>query len=207
MELLTLFIGAAAVVTLTFIALQILLAPLIIVDAKSDVADPTQAESKKIFMLAVQGPIVDLHKSMSRLVHRWVRYRAKGTGLIWLDYEQKKSNAVKVRSTGDKKLLLKDMNPPFDCASCKGSLHAADFLKLLSLLAACVSVTAMLPAIIRVAVISGNGVGHVFVALACKESCFGVRNLFHEFKSCLVFCFHGKDMEIHNYWLRLQQFL
>jgi len=188
MERLTLFIGAAAVVTLTFIALQILLAPLIIVDAKSDVADPTQAESKKIFMLAVQGPVVDLHKGMSRLVHQWVRYRARGTGLIWLDYEQKKSNAVKVRSTGDKKLLLKDMNPPFDCVSCKGSLHAADFLKLLSLLAACVSVTAMLPAIIRVAVISGNGVGHVFVALACKESRFGVRNLFHEFKSCLVFC-------------------
>ena len=111
MERLTLFIGAAAVVTLTFIALQILLAPLIIVDAKSDVADPTQAESKKIFMLAVQGPVVDLHKGMSRLVHQWVRYRARGTGLIWLDYEQKKSNAVKVRSTGDKKLLLKDMNP------------------------------------------------------------------------------------------------
>ena len=141
-----------------------------ILDAKSDLADPTQAESKRTFTLSVQGPIVDLHKSLSRLMHQRVRYRAKGTGLVWLDYEQKKSNAIKVRNIARRKLLLQDTNPPFDCATCKGSLHAADFFYLLGLLTACISVTAMLPVIINVAVTSGNGVGHVF-ALWLETSC------------------------------------
>ena len=141
-----------------------------ILDAKSDLADPTQAESKRTFTLSVQGPIVDLHKSLSRLMHQRVRYRAKGTGLVWLDYEQKKSNTIKVRNIARRKLLLQDTNPPFDCATCKGSLHAADFFYLLGLLTACISVTAMLPVIINVAVTSGNGVGHVF-ALWLETSC------------------------------------
>ncbi|CAL1173608.1 unnamed protein product [Cladocopium goreaui] len=162
-ELITLLTGGAVVVILTFLAFEILHAPLMILDAKSDLADPTQAESKRTFTLSVQGPIVDLHKSLSRLMHQRVRYRAKGTGLVWLDYEQKKSNAIKVRNIARRKLLLQDTNPPFDCATCKGSLHAADFFYLLGLLTACISVTAMLPVIINVAVTSGNGVGHVFV--------------------------------------------
>ena len=120
-------------VVLTFTAFQILHAPLLITDAKSDL-DPAQAESKRSFTIAVQGPIVDLHKSLSRLVNQRVRYRARGTGLIWLDYDQKKSNAIKVHNTARRKLLLQDTNPPFDCASCKGSLHASDIFYLLSLL-------------------------------------------------------------------------
>ena len=156
-------------VVLTFLAFEILHSPLMITDAKSDVEDPTQAESKRTFKFAVQGPLVDLHKSLSRLVNQRVRYRARGTGLIWLDYDQKKSNAIKVRNIARRKLLLQETNPPFDCASCKGSLHATDLFYLLGLLTACISVTAMLPVIIKVAVTSGNGVGHVFVPLACKR--------------------------------------
>ena len=114
-------------VILTFLAFEILHAPLMIVDAKSSYLDPRQAESKTIFTFSVQGPIVDLPKSLARLVNRRVHFRARGTGLIWLDYDQKKSNTIKVRSIARRKLLLQDTSPPFFCASCKGSLHAADF--------------------------------------------------------------------------------
>ena len=145
-------------------------------------------------MLAVQGPIVDLHKSLSRLVHQRVQYRAKGTGLVWLDYDQKKSNAITVRTIARRKLLLQDTNPLFDCASCKGSLHAADYFYLLGLLTACISVSAMLPVIIKVAVTSGNGVGHVFVALACKELFWYTVLLFCKFKCCLLFRLAGKEI-------------
>ena len=158
-------------VILTFLAFEILHAPLMIVDAKSYL-DPRQAESKTIFTFSVQGPIVDLPKSLARLVNRRVHFRARGTGLIWLDYDQKKSNTIKVRSIARRKLLLQDTNLQLDCASCKGSLHASDFAYLLTLLTACIFVGAMLPVIIKVAVISGNGVGHVFAALARKEICF-----------------------------------
>ena len=168
-ELVTLLVAGAVVVVLIFIAFQILHAPLMITDAKSDVADPTQAESQRNFTLAVQGPLVDLHKSLSRLVNQRVRYRARGTGLIWLDYEQKKSNAIKVSNIARRKLLLQDASPPFDCASCKGSLHTADFVYLLSLLTVCILVGALLPAIIKVAVTSGNGVGHVFALWLAKR--------------------------------------
>eukprot|EP00435_Cladocopium_sp_Y103_P002100 s757_g1.t1 len=161
-ELLTLLTGGAVVVVLTFIAVEILHAPLMIVDAKSNL-DPSQAERKTIFTFSVQGPIVDLPKNLSRLVNRRVRFRARGTGLIWLDYDHKKSNTVKVCSIARRKLLLQDTNPPFCCATCKGSLHAADFVYLLGTLTVCILVCAMLPAIIKVAIISGNGVGHVFV--------------------------------------------
>ena len=161
-------------VILIFLAFEILHAPLMIVDAKSDL-DPTQTERKRIFALSVQGPIVDLPKSLSRLVTKRVRFGVRGTGLIWLDYDQKKSNTIKVRSIARRKLLLQDTNLRFDCASCKGSLHAADFACLLTLLAACIFVGALLPVIIKVAVISGNGVGHVLAALACKEGCFGAQ--------------------------------
>ena len=155
-------------VVLTFTAFQILHAPLLI-NAKSDVEDPTRAESKRTFKLAVQGPLVDLHKSLSRLVNQRVRYRARGTGLIWLDYDQKKSNAIKVHNTARRKLLLQDTNPPFDCASCKGSLHASDIFYLLSLLTLFILVAALLPAIIKVAITSGNGVGHIFALWLAKR--------------------------------------
>jgi len=164
--------GAAVVVILTFLAFEILHAPLMIVDAKSSYLDPRQADSKTIFTFSVQGPIVDLPKSLSRLVNRRVRFRARGTGLIWLDHDQKKSNTIKVRSIARRKLLLQDTSPPFSCATCKGSLHAADFFYLLGMLTVCILFVAMLPVIIKVAVISGNGVGHVFAPLAGKEICF-----------------------------------
>ena len=166
-ERLTLLIGAIVTVLLTFIAFEILQAPLVIIDAKSDLADPAEAAGKKIFTILVQGPIVDLPKSLSRLVHQWVRYRAKGTGLYWLD-DEKKSHLLKVRNIARHKLLLQNLDVPFDCASCKGSLHATEFWVLLSLLTASILLCAMLPVIIKVAFASGNGLTHVFVALACK---------------------------------------
>ena len=167
-------------VFLTFFAFEILKAPLVIVDAKSDLADPTQAESKRMFTLSVQGPIVDLHDSLSRLVHWWVRYQAKGTGLRWLDYDHKKTKAVKVHNIAHRRLLLQNTNPDFDCASCKGSLHAA------GLITVCISVITMLPVIIQVAVISGNGVKHVSAALACNENHFVGRMIVLRVK--VLFC-------------------
>ena len=191
-------------VFLIFLAFEILHAPLMILDAKSDLADPAQTGSKRTFKFAVQGPLVDLHKNLSRLVHQRVRYRARGTGLIWLDYDRKKSNAIKVRNIARRKLMLQDTNPPFDCATCRGSLHATDFAFLLGLLTACTSVTTMLPVVMKVAVISGNGVGHVFAALACKQLCSCTVQCFVlllcKVKYYLVFCF-GKA-----FWQRLPQF-
>jgi hypothetical protein len=163
--------GAAVVVILTFLAFEILHAPLMIVDAKSYL-DPRQADSKTIFTFSVQGPIVDLPKSLSRLVNRRVRFRARGTGLIWLDYDQKKSNTIKVRSIARRKLLLQDTSPPFFALRARVLCTPLIFAYLLILLTACIFVGAMLPVIIKVAVISGNGVGHVFAALARKEICF-----------------------------------
>ena len=140
-----------------------------IVDAKSYL-DPGMAESKMIFTFSVQGPIVDLPKRLSRLVTQRLRFRVRGTGLFWLDYDQKKSNTIKVRSIARRKLLLQETNLQFDCASCNGSLRAADSFYLLGMLAVCILCSAMLPAIVKVAAVSGNGVGHVFAALARKET-------------------------------------
>ena len=155
-------------VLLTFIAFEILQAPLVIVDAKTDAADPadTAETGQKMFTLSVQGPSVDLHKSLSRLLHQQVHYQAKGTGLQWLDYDEKESNAIRVRSIAPRKLLLQDVQVPFDCASCKGSLHATEIGALLVLLTVCIAIGVMLPVIIKVAVASGNDFWHVFVALA-----------------------------------------
>lgn len=186
-------------VMLAFIVFEILQAPLVIVDAKSGLADPTQAENKRMFTFSVQGPIVALHRSLSRLVHWWVRYRAKGPGLEWLDYDHKKPNVLKVHSLASGRLLLQDTDFPLDCASCKGSLHATGFINLLGLLTVCISMTTMLPVIINVAVISGNGVGHVFAALACTENYIlwwtdDMQVLFYKLKYGFLFCFDGEDI-------------
>ena len=167
-EFMALSAGAAVVVLLTFIAFEILQAPLVIVDAKTDSTDPAEPAGKKILTISVQGPIVDLHKGLSRLLHRRVRYQAKGTGLEWLDYDQQKSNAIKVRNIARRKLLLQDMHVPFDCATCRGSLHATEIGALLLFLTVCIVGGAMLPVIIKVAVASGNHFAHVFVSLVCK---------------------------------------
>ena len=167
-ELVVMTIGAAVLVILIFIIFEILSAPLVIIDAKSDLEDPSEVAAKRIFTISVQGPIASLPKSVSRLVHQRVRYRTSGTGLQWLDFDfQKSSKAIKVRTTDSRKrLLLQDRHVPFDCASCRGSMQAAEMGFLFTVLIALIFSVAMLPTIIKVTVMSGNGFEHAFVACA-----------------------------------------
>ncbi|CAK9008684.1 Putative outer membrane protein PmpB [Durusdinium trenchii] len=147
-----LFTGAAAMVILAFIVFEILEAPLVILDARSDLEDPSEVTTKRMFTVVVQGPITSLPKSISRLVHQRVRYRAKGTGLQWLDFDPQKPQAIKVCGMARKKLLLQDVQVPFDCASCRGSLRATETYYLFTMLFALVFLLAMLPTSIKVAV-------------------------------------------------------
>ena len=167
-ELVVMTIGAAVLVISMFMIFEILWAPLVIVDARSDLADPSEVAAKRIFTISVQGPIASLPKSVSRLVHQQVGYRTSGTGLQWLDFDPKRSSkAIKVRATDRRKrLLLQDTHVPFDCASCRGSMQAAEMWFLFALLLAFISLVAMLPTIIKVTVMSGNGLEHTFVACA-----------------------------------------
>ena len=169
-ELVIMIIGAAVLVILIFIIFEILSAPLVIVDARSDLEDPSEVAAKRIFTISVQGPIASLPKSVSRLVHQRVRYHTSGTGLQWLDFDPKKSSkAIKVRATDRrKKLLLQDTHVPFDCASCRGSMKAAEMGFLFAVLIAFMFLFAMLPTIIKVTVMSGNGLEHTFAACASK---------------------------------------
>ncbi|CAK9110650.1 Probable outer membrane protein PmpB (Polymorphic membrane protein B) [Durusdinium trenchii] len=162
-ERVILFMGAAVFVILTFIAFEILHAPLVILDAKSDIEDPSEVAAKRIFTVSVKGPITSLPTSISRLLHQRVRYRARGTGLQWLDFDPQKSKAIKVCSVAQKKFLLQDAHVPFDCASCRGSLHATETCVMVTLLIALLFLLAILPTIIKVAVVSGNGLQHTFV--------------------------------------------
>ena len=170
LELVVMTIGAAVLVILMLIIFEILSAPLVIVDAKSDVEDPSEVAAKRIFTISLQGPIASLPKSISRLVHQRVRYRTSGTGLQWLDFDRKKpSKAIKVRTTDRRKrLLLQDTHVPFDCASCRGSMKAAEMGLLFSALSAFVFLVAMLPTVIKVTLMSGNGLEHTFAACAWK---------------------------------------
>ena len=170
LELVVMTIGAAALVILIFIIFEVLSAPLVIVDAKSDLEDPSEVAAKRIFTISVQGPIASLPKNVSQLVHQRVRYRTSGTGLQWLDFDPKKfSKAIKVRATDHRKrLLLQDAHVPFDCAACRGSMQAADMGFLFILLIAFIFFVAMLPTIIKVTVMSGNGFEHTFAACAWK---------------------------------------
>ena len=167
-ELVIMIIGAAVLVIFIFIIFEILAAPLVIVDARSDLEDPSEVAAKRIFTISVQGPIASLPKGVSRLVHQRVRYRTRGTGLQWLDFDPKKSSkAIKVRATDRRKrLLLQDAHVPFDCASCRGSMKAAEMGFLFTVLSAFIFLVAMLPTIIKVAVMSGNGLEHTFAACA-----------------------------------------
>ena len=135
-ERVILFTGAAVFVILTFIMFEILQTPLVILDARSDLEDPSEVSAKRIFTISVQGPIASLPKSISRLVHQRVHYRARGTGLQWLDFDPQKCKAIKVCSVAQRKLLLQDAHVPFDCASCRGSLHATETCFLFTLLIA-----------------------------------------------------------------------
>ena len=150
-------------VILIFIVFEILQTPLVILDARSDLEDPTDMKAKRIFTISVQGPITSLPKSISRLVHQRVHYRARGTSLQWLDCDPQKSKAIKVCSVAQRKLLLQNAHVPFDCASCRGSLHATETCYFFTLLIALVFLLAMLPTIIKVTVMSGNRFEHTIV--------------------------------------------
>ena len=167
-ELLAMFIGAALFVILILMFFEILSAPLVIVDARSGSEDPSDVAAKRIFTISVQGPIASLPKIVRQRVHRLVRYRTSGTGLQWLDSDPKTiSKAIKVEAADrGKKLLPQDMHVPFDCASCRGSMQAAEMCFPLTLFIAFTFLVVMLPTIIKVAVMSGNGLEHTFATCA-----------------------------------------
>ena len=156
-------------VILTFIMFEILQTPLVILDARSDLEDPSEVSAKRIFTISVQGPIASLPKSISRLVHQRVHYRARGTGLQWLEFDQQEPKAIKVCSVARKKLLLQDAHVPFDCASCRGSLHATETCVSFTLLIVLVFLFAMLPTIIRVTVMSRNRFEHTVATWRASE--------------------------------------
>ena len=156
-------------VILTFIVFEILHAPLVILDARSDLEDPSDMAAKRIFTVSVKGPITSLPKSMSQLLHQRVHYRARGTGLQWLDFDPQKPKAIKVRSVAQRKLLLQDAHVPFDCASCRGSLHATETCVSFTLLIVLVFLFAMLPTIIRVTVMSRNRFEHTVATWRASE--------------------------------------
>ncbi|CAK9017602.1 unnamed protein product [Durusdinium trenchii] len=164
LERVILITGAAVLVILTFIVFEILHAPLVILDARSDMEDPSDMAAKKIFTISVQGPIASLPKSISQLVHKNIHYRASGTDLQWLDFDPQKPKAIKVCSLARRKLLLQDAHVPVDCASCRGSLDATETSFLFTLLIALFFVLAMLPTMIIVTVMSRNGFEHTFVS-------------------------------------------
>ena len=107
--------GGAIIVFLAFVLFEILISPLVVVDATSD---PLEIASEKVFTITAQGPIVGLPTYLSRIVHWLVSYRVEGTSLQWLDFDKKSKNTVKVRSIGNGKLQLQDVYVPFDCAAC-----------------------------------------------------------------------------------------
>eukprot|EP00438_Fugacium_kawagutii_P014363 Skav231769 [mRNA] locus=scaffold739:186093:196299:- [translate_table: standard] len=160
-ESLLLFLGPAAVVLTIFIAWEIITAPLTIVEAKSTMAD--DEKGTRTFTFSVQGPIVHLHKSLSRLVHGRISYRVQGTNLDWLDYNQNSQKVVKVSSLGGRKLILENLAVPFDCGACKGALQATDFSFPFIVLTGLVTVVVMLPIVISIAATSGNELEHIVV--------------------------------------------
>ena len=188
-ERVILFTGAAVLVILIFIVFEILQTPLVILDARSDLEDPTDMKAKRIFTISVQGPITSLPKSISRLVYHRVHYRARGTGLQWLDCDpqKSKSKAIKVCSVAPRKLLLQNAHVPFDCASCRGSLHATETCYFFTLLIALVFLLAMLPTIIKVTVMSGNRFEHTIVTWKVTgKYCF---KLYPLMGTCVAFFF------------------
>lgn len=162
--MLLLFLGTALVVLMIFIVFEILKAPLTIIQAKSTMAQV--AEGKKNFTLSVQGPIVDLHKRLSGLLHQHISYYARGTDLQWLDYDQNSKTPFKVSTVARRKLMIESLGVPFDCAACKGSLHPTEIHFPFMAAIAFVVLAVMLPIVIQMAVISGNGFEHIIDALA-----------------------------------------
>eukprot|EP00438_Fugacium_kawagutii_P022771 Skav200416 [mRNA] locus=scaffold3377:5448:9919:+ [translate_table: standard] len=161
-----LFLGTAGVVLTIFIAWEIIKAPLIIVEAKSTTTN--DGKGKRTFTFSVQGPIVNLHNSLARLVHRRISYRVQGTDLQWLDYNQNSQKVVKVSNLVGRKLILENLAVPFDCGACKGVLQATDFSFPFIVLTALITLAVMLPIVIKIAVISGNELEHIVVTLVEK---------------------------------------
>ena len=168
----TIVVGATVFVLLVFIFFQVLQAPLVVVDARSDMAKGNPIASEKMLMISVQGPIVDLPKSISRLVHWLIYYRAAGTGLQWLDFDPEKANAVKVSGIARRKVEVQNLKAPFGSAACQGCLHPMQTGSLFAFLCAVWSLAVLLPVTIYVAQISGNGVEHTMVTFACFRLCF-----------------------------------
>ena len=155
-------------VFLAFVLFEILISPLVVVDATSD---PLEIAGEKVFTITTQGPIVGLPTYLSRIVHWLVSYRVEGTSLQWLDFDKKSNNTVKVRSIGHGKLQLQDVYVPFHCAACKGVMHATKIFPLFAVLTAFISVVVLVPVTGVVAAISKNGFGHVLAAFVCT-TCF-----------------------------------
>ncbi|CAK8987616.1 unnamed protein product, partial [Durusdinium trenchii] len=167
-ELACLLTGGAIMVFLAFVLFEILISPLVVVDATSD---PLEIAGEKVFTITTQGPIVGLPTYLSRIVHWLVSYRVEGTSLQWLDFDKKSNNTVKVRSIGHGKLQLQDVYVPFHCAACKGVMHATKIFPLFAVLTAFISVVVLVPVTGVVAAISKNGFGHVLAAFVCT-TCF-----------------------------------
>ena len=170
--LMTILVGATVFVLLVFIVFQVLQAPLVVVDARSDMAKENPIASEKMLLISVQGPIVDLPKRISRLVHQLIYYRAAGTSLQWLDFDPEKGNAVKVSGIARRKVEVQNLKAPFDCAACQGFLHPMQTGWLFAFLCALWSLAVLLPVTIYVAQTSGNGVEHTMVTFACFRLCF-----------------------------------
>ncbi|CAK9029574.1 Probable outer membrane protein pmp20 (Polymorphic membrane protein 20), partial [Durusdinium trenchii] len=139
-ELACLLTGGAIMVFLAFVLFEILISPLVVVDATSD---PLEIAGEKVFTITTQGPIVGLPTYLSRIVHWLVSYRVEGTSLQWLDFDKKSNNTVKVRSIGHGKLQLQDVYVPFHCAACKGVMHATKIFPLFAVLTAFISVVVL----------------------------------------------------------------
>ncbi|CAE7524644.1 pmpB [Symbiodinium sp. KB8] len=173
-----LFAASASCVFLAFVLYQILHAPLVIVDAKSQriphrlrkAAGPCKAfpegMEQRSFAMSLQGPIVDLPQFLSRQLYRQLCYRVKGTGLQWLDFGPENAQAVKIQSIDRSKLEVRDAHVPYDCAAAVGALHATNLMHLMLPLCAALFLVVLLPVALQVASMSGNGIAHVLVTSA-----------------------------------------
>ncbi|CAK9116133.1 unnamed protein product [Durusdinium trenchii] len=189
-QLACLLMGGAIIVFLAFVLFEILISPLVVVDATSD---PLEIASEKVFTITAQGPIVGLPTYLSRIVHWLVSYRVEGTSLQWLDFDKKSKNTVKVRSIGNGKLQLQDVYVPFDCAACKGVMHATKTFPLFAVLAVFISVVVLVPVTWVVAAMSENGFGHVLVtAFYCLLPTAVAAAVLHLPVACLVGWFYRR---------------
>ena len=164
-------LAAAAVCVAVILALlEVLQAPLVVLEAKSqytseDAVGLVDVKCKRCLTISVQGPIVDLPQRLARLVHGHISFRVCQTGLHWLDFDPKKANTVSVLSVAPGKLQVQDVVVPFDCASCTGFLQAIGAWRPIALLSGVLCATVILPVCLAVAAASENQVMHVLVTV------------------------------------------